>query len=779
MSEIDSLVGGKYIFFKTMASNKALSTRLGQVSLAIGGSAGDGTTTIKKGKNFKQFQAFMNSYLNKLSTIANYMRASELKFIEDSIANLDSSKSAIINEDIKKGLEALQNGKITEHNYQMMIAAINAVKYQNEIDNFKNIIIEQTTNLTAIKDNLATLKEIDEEEYNELNQTYIENYGKYIEKYSQKVRTILGNKFKEVSKTYLQKLAEKINNTLNTLSTFPDIEGIIGSIWASNMEATSVTTLSDSQSNAIIETVVQRVMNSPDLSPKKIVAQLVEDIQIDPTILLNNQNGQAAKVFTKKRNRKKTFEEAILDNNRILGKMLLDAENAEEMIRNICGEDTKKAQKVIKLLNKLKKDIDSIPRTKQNSKIREMFDDKVRDQLKNTDHMKEFQSYLQKGTKINKLAQDGFAIRPEAIIQGLQGKLQVRITKSSATELVGHYHNQIVECIYNNVPGNINMKDDVYAAIKLASSSITIDDAELQAQLDPIIEEIDQAVKNYMSDYIEKYASRENGNQDRKGTTNVRRARELYVEKMTGLQKTITSIVEAHPELAQALQEYAKNTDTFLSSISAKNYTLYNDDIGFHAGTLGPEFKLGDTSLKALENIQEMYKTGGISVIDMATLEFAILNCSPNAIGAELKPALESYLLGGAALMVFDEGFGEAIPYLENMEASIEALMPKNLNLYLLNEAYVPASYIITSIQTNLSKFYNQELTEGYEEFTSRNRVIITNNASEALVPKTGSLQERFEATAAAAWSQIDIQFIFMAGMLEVFQNLGSVFNVK
>ena len=108
-----------------------------------------------------------------------------------------------------------------------------------------------------------------------------------------------------------------------------------------------------------------------------------------------------------------------------------------------------------------------------------------------------------------------------------------------------------------------------------------------------------------------------------------------------------------------------------------------------------------------------MYESGGITTMDVDTLELALLNCAPEAIGGPiLKKSLESYLLGGAALMVFDEGYGEAIPYLENMESEIKKLMPKNLNLYFLNQAYVPASYIIETIHANLSNFYHKEMND-------------------------------------------------------------------
>ena len=57
-----------------------------------------------------------------------------------------------------------------------------------------------------------------------------------------------------------------------------------------------------------------------------------------------------------------------------------------------------------------------------------------------------------------------------------------------------------------------------------------------------------------------------------------------------------------------------------------------------------------------------------INKIETETLIFALLNCADSAIGGgNLRQSLENYLLGGAALMMFDMGFAEATPYLTKM----------------------------------------------------------------------------------------------------------------
>jgi len=98
-----------------------------------------------------------------------------------------------------------------------------------------------------------------------------------------------------------------------------------------------------------------------------------------------------------------------------------------------------------------------------------------------------------------------------------------------------------------------------------------------------------------------------------------------------------------------------KENSHFLESISVKEYDLYDNEIGFHAGTLGP------SNTHILNNIYNMYLSGGLTPLDVDILDFALLNCSDAAAGGiKLRKSLEMYLLGGAALMVFDEGMGNA-----------------------------------------------------------------------------------------------------------------------
>ena len=297
---------------------------------------------------------------------------------------------------------------------------------------------------------------------------------------------------------------------------------------------------------------------------------------------------------------------------------------------------------------------------------------------------------------------------------------------------------------------------------------------EDEEEINSIIDQMDGIIDKHFKTYIEDYSK------EGKGATDVQKARLLYIEKMQKVVDEFTELITNNKEMQELLEKGFDFGQNFMESISVKDYTLYNDEIGFHAGTLGSTQlnPFGEGHIKALQNIQQMYAMGGITTMDLETMEFALLNCAPAAIGGPgLKASLEAYLLGGAALMIFDEGMEDATSYLKNMSTQVEAMLPKNLNLFFLNQAYVPASYLIEGIYNNLSSFYNVEIGAEADELISRNRVIITNNAQPPSSLK-GDLKTLLERTTAEAKANIDIQFIFMAGMLDIFTGLSNSFNV-
>lgn len=367
-----------------------------------------------------------------------------------------------------------------------------------------------------------------------------------------------------------------------------------------------------------------------------------------------------------------------------------------------------------------------------------------------------------------------YASSSPALDGTLNGMCTLSINKSSLAEIIGAHQNEFVDIISNKLPGtSVNLKNDIYYVFKINNQF-----AEIIAQnrskkiLEDITAKINSIIDKSFGSFMEKYHKLSSGE------TNVAAAELTYVQSMKEMIADMNKLFDDLELSTETRAEaWKKLSDTFISSISVKEYTLYSNKYGYHGGSLGK----GGAPEGVINNVNKMYELGGISAIDKEALMFGILNCAPSAIGSQLKEHLENYLLGGAALIMFDEGFTASDKYLADLAQEVGLnTLPSNLNLYLLNGTYYPASYVLYSIYSNLSAFYGQ-LDVDIASIQKRNRVVIMNNATLGLArTATGStLAERFSSVAIQAESKIKIQFLFMAGMLDILENLGNAFKIK
>jgi len=127
------------------------------------------------------------------------------------------------------------------------------------------------------------------------------------------------------------------------------------------------------------------------------------------------------------------------------------------------------------------------------------------------------------------------------------------------------------------------------------------------------------------------------------------------------------NIIDQDEELNLRFQDrtilYKQFYETFSNSVSVKDYSLYNNSLGFHGGSLGSH----TAPEKVIDNITEMYELGGISKVDAEELLFAVINCGDAMIGNHLRTSLETYLLGGAALIMFDDSFAASDKFLDGL----------------------------------------------------------------------------------------------------------------
>ena len=115
----------------------------------------------------------------------------------------------------------------------------------------------------------------------------------------------------------------------------------------------------------------------------------------------------------------------------------------------------------------------------------------------------------------------------------------------------------------------------------------------------------------------------------------------------------------------------------------------------------------GATLVDQVGIINEMLCNANISELDADWLIFAMINCGEGMIGSDNKHALEDYLSGYVGLLMFsDASFiaQDIHDYMNNMLVSDIS----NIHLYVLNDKYVPSSYILHETYVAMEMFLNQ-----------------------------------------------------------------------
>lgn len=784
MSELFSLLAnGPYVFYKSLQNSSLLkpvyplaNARIQGLTAMLNGTEDSTFDSIQ----YSQFQQFIKTYIAKMKSIAQTLRNNEIIYINTLISK-GRGNGLLSSENINKLQSLNSKTGLKESDYKELINALNIVQYDGNINKLKQNIAEQEYNINALQTNLEELKKHDINAYNNLKDQYINNYKQYIKNYSTTIKNTLKDNYAKKRRTKIQSMASTINRVLQNLSTETEIQPIIAQLWEEHPLETSITINSkDSPAfDGIIEIVVNKVLNAKEATAQTITNSIIDDINSRKIVLPQLSNIQAPKVMTKFDN-SATIEEALKQSNMAVIELLRISKNAKELLESFFPDNPKKVKTILSNLQLLEKALNNVPKEdikktityfKLHSSDKQTFSSALANDLKNTTHYKNIvQALKSKSMKQLKADQNYNIIVADRLYEDLRANFSVKIDKSGLAELVAEKLPEIAEITFSTIPGNsVNLKDDVWCAFRI--NSLDLDQViSHDDELTSLLNDIDSIIEEHFSTFITDY-SKDTSNGKKRGETKVESANTIYIEKMQKVIDKYKQIQKDQPELFNKLQEYAKESTSFLESISVKEYDLYDNDIGFHAGTLGP------TPQHILNNIQKMYEKGGITPIQTELLQLALLNCSDAAVGGSpLRKSLEMYLLGGAALIVFDEGMGNAQQYLTKMEPEIQKILPKNLNLYFLNSTYIPASYIIESIAQNLEAFYEHELNENIEALSNRNRVIIS-NVPEMYVYSSNNIITDFELTSQAVLNATNIQFVFMSGMLSIFQNLATAFK--
>lgn len=315
------------------------------------------------------------------------------------------------------------------------------------------------------------------------------------------------------------------------------------------------------------------------------------------------------------------------------------------------------------------------------------------------------------------------------------------------------------------LPGKtIQLKNDIVISYRLTPVKYEeVSDIITMKQYD----KINRKMENFGKNFLRKY------NQATKGYTKVTTAQQKYINELQSLAKEQREILSK----ATSSEERAKLEKMFKflnTSISVKEYedTTFSNT-GFHGGSLGGGGKVVD----AVPNIVAMLDAGGITTLDAQTIIAVLLNTfSDSAIGRAYEQPLTNYLVGGAAMMLFDDGFANGENFLQSIKEQFSN-SPSALHLLRLDSLYFPQSYILRNICENLRVVYN-DIQESYNRITSEKistSLQLDNPLTMGLlasVPNKKKQVTRWNQVRKQAEKQVKINLLFMAGMLDIIDSL-------
>lgn len=237
-----------------------------------------------------------------------------------------------------------------------------------------------------------------------------------------------------------------------------------------------------------------------------------------------------------------------------------------------------------------------------------------------------------------------------------------------------------------------------------------------------------------------------------------------HIEKIEKeLQQANLSSLEIEKEIKALLN------NCFIIQGSVKDYENYNNEIGFIGGSLG-----SGGHIEALEKIYQMYEMGGITPIDKDWMYFAIVNSSSTSLGSHLKNPIQKYLSTAAALMMFSYGSSEMKQILEFYQKQFSKSSSIHfLNLYYVNGFYFPSSFILTLVLENITDCFTIIKDQADKKRTG---VRIFNKSNPSWIDKDADpFDAEWSIIAKKTWSNIQIQFTFLAGLLDIVNELKEV----
>lgn len=768
----NSLLGQRYIFFKELQStNKGLASNVEAHFNNINQKLFSNKT--KDTQNSEQLN-YLKNYLTFLSNLIKKEQENEYFFINQLITKLKENKditnSKLGQELIKKAEQGLYNMNPTE-----IINLLNLLLQDEE--NYLTALKNQLNNLDIYEQNLKkqeqeqnkTRKQLEQE----LTNTFFNNTKAYDELFN-KLRANIVDENNEIIKKWqdstLSELKKRIDDNLRAIRMTPQLKTKIIEAINSHSGAT-ISELINMLKQIAINAAIKKIDLYDYLDNNKIqelpsFQELLSTVHIE-TVFSNNNKAYA------------TIEEQALKSGFNIAEKLLEIEGEgqqEQIVEKYAG------QKGINVLKKLREATKKQTQAAYKGQLTLLLRQGIQEQQQAfINHHKKSLQQASDEVKLEAFLKDT-AKKQKITYNSIERALDLKITIPDLAEISTITGNAVSKTLSGGYVGgkHVLLKNDFMIEWSwydnMLSNLLHSSDISQKAKtaLEKFIKRLQELQENFLTQYSKKGHN----------TTKIEQAYRDYYSQMYALAKEYKKVYGLLYKNAEAQQKIARSLVTFvLESVTVKEYESYNPTIGYKAGNLGA----GGRVIDAVPNILKMYELGGISTIEVNEIIEALLNCGANMFApTDLVENFKNYLLGGAAMMLFDDGFANGEKFLEQMKQLFFNISgPKQVHLLLLNQKYYPFSFILQQILNNLLQVYEDItniITYNPEQLITKNYLQITNNMylpsdTEWSEIKPGNSAERWNWVSEKAQDTVTITFMFMGGILDILEKLKSAFT--
>lgn len=723
---------------------------------------------------------YIENYLNMIRQLAENEKSAEIQFLKENQKD---------NSPLSKILSGFETGKV---DYIQFIKLINETLKDSNI--FKKNLETQINNIKAIQERIESQEKSQPGSKEKLNKEYLDSYKLYSNQIQQLLKEKLEKMEHEYKTTQSQFIADKINSLISELANneefinliITELDTLLTRQASSNEIITAIQNLAVQTISKAMKIHSEALFNFSNEKYKQIIDGIMSETIGDLNKNLSSiMQKTYSKVFSSEKKDIARIETIALKDGDGIAKILQENEgrlNSElfkifdkdtqeklnklyENLNNKMGRELSKARR--DLTAAVKKAIQSEAQKQTNQEINVIINDaNIREQAL---------------LSLNSIRKNKSASASLNDLVSSQLKIS-RISAPSVGEIVASpdFLNELNKKITSNIPGNViqlkndvsftvNFNDDINVLIEKLYTNGNSSHIKILKEYKKMI---DDAAKNFLEEY----------NNNAKGKTDVEAARNAYINQMKKIADAQIELITSSSISIADLQKYLNNF--LLGSISVKEYSYYNNDLGYHAGSLGG----GGKATEVIPNLLKMMEIGGLTPMDVELVIEAVLNCNEGLMGAGMEEDIKNYLIAGAAMMLFDDGFANAEKFLEYMKKTLFMHdAPKVVHLLHLNTTYIPQSFILFNIYDNLLEVYSDIIT--FHDSTKngeigktkvRNKLYINNNITEEnLTIPEGSSAERWNYVSNKAQEEVTIQYLFMAGMLDILEEIEKAFEQK